>query len=179
LAAAGGVSLIDYFKPELDEHGEALNAIALQCFVDTFAYLYSEADLSAFLAQAYGPEGLLKDLADPRFSWRVAAEDGRMVGYVKLGPVAVPAPQPLPEALELRQLYVLKEWQGEGIAAELMEWAIETARTKGAPELYLSVFDHNHRAKRFYARYGFTDIGRCEFRVGDQIDEDRMWRRSL
>jgi ribosomal protein S18 acetylase RimI-like enzyme len=60
-----------------------------------------------------------------------------------------------------------------------MDWAIANARERGAPELYLSVFDHNHRAKKFYARYGFADIGACEFHVGTQIDEDRMWRRTL
>ncbi len=89
------------------------------------------------------------------------------------------ATDPLPGALELRQLYVLRPWQGGGVAPTLMEWAIERARERGAPELYLSVFDHNHRAKRFYARYGFEDVGRCAFQVGEQTDEDRMWKRRL
>ena len=73
----------------------------------------------------------------------------------------------------------VEPWHGAGVAAELMDWAIANARERGAPELYLSVFDHNHRAKTFYARYGFADIGPCEFRVGNQIDEDRMWKRAL
>lgn len=171
--------MIDYFTPTPAERGEALNAMARQCFVDTFAHLYEESDLATFLKTAYGPEGLLRDLADPGYSWRAAADDDQIVAYAKVGPVGVPAPQPQPGGLELRQLYVLKPWQGAGVAAELMRWAIATARARGAPELYLSVFHHNHRAKRFYARYGFADIGPCEFRVGDQIDEDRMWWRAL
>src|SRR5215208_3503634 len=171
--------MLDYFAPTLAAHGEQLNAMARQCFVDTFAGLYEAKDLAAFLDDAYGPGGLLRDLADPAFHWRVAAEDGRIAGYVKVGPVGVPAPAPKPGALEIKQMYVLKQWHGEGVAAELMEWAIANSRERGAPELYLSVFDHNHRAKRFYARHGFADVGRCEFRVGNQIDEDRMWMRAL
>ena len=171
--------MTDYFTPTVAEHGEELNCMARRCFLDTFEHLYRPDDLNVFLTQAYGPEGLLKDLADERFDWRAAAEDGAIVAYVKVGPLGIPAENPLPGALELRQLYVLGPWQGTGVAPELMDWAIERARERRAPELYLSVFDHNHRAKRFYTRYGFADVGPCDFRVGEQIDEDRMWKRAL
>ena len=171
--------MLDYFAPTLADHGEPLNAMARQCFVETFGHQYKLDDLTTFLAEQYGPAGLLKDLADPAYHWRVAADDGRIAGYAKVGPVGVPAPDPKPGALELKQLYVLQPWHGVGVAAELMEWAVANARERGAPEMYLSVFDHNHRAKKFYARYGFADVGGCEFRVGNQIDDDRMWKRSL
>ena len=171
--------MIEYETPTVATHGESLNTMAQRCFIDTFGHLYREADLNSFLASAYGPDGLLKDLADPRFDWRVAISDGQLVGYVKVGPLGLPAPDPQPGALELKQMYVLKDWHGAGLAAELMEWAAARASERGAPELYLSVFDHNHRAKRFYARYGFADVGPCTFRVGEQLDDDRMWRRPL
>jgi ribosomal protein S18 acetylase RimI-like enzyme len=171
--------MITYGTPTAATHGEALNTMAQQAFVDTFAHLYREQDLNSFLRSAYGPNGLLKDLADPTFDWRVATTDGKIAGYVKVGPLGLPAPDPLTGALELKQMYVLKDWHGQGIAPQLMDWAIAKARERKAPELYLSVFDHNHRAKRFYARYGFVDVGPCAFRVGEQLDEDRMWKRSL
>ncbi len=52
-------------------------------------------------------------------------------------------------------------------------------RSEGATELYLSVYVENQRAKRFYERYGFLDIGRYDFPVGDHIDEDRLMRLTL
>lgn len=48
-----------------------------------------------------------------------------------------------------------------------MSWALAAAVR--APEVYLTVFDHNERAKRFYRRYGFADVGRCTFALGDRI----------
>lgn len=48
-----------------------------------------------------------------------------------------------------------------------------------ATEIYLTVFDHNTRAKRFYTRYGFTEVGRCTFTLGDRIDDDRIWMREV
>jgi ribosomal protein S18 acetylase RimI-like enzyme len=82
-------------------------------------------------------------------------------------------------AMELQQIYVLSAWHGTGVAQDLMEWAVERARQAGAPELYLTVFDHNERAKKFYRRNGFAEVGRCTFILGDRVDDDRVWRRPL
>jgi hypothetical protein len=41
------------------------------------------------------------------------------------------------------------------------------------------VFVDNVRAQRFYARYGFQDVGRYAFMVGSHEDEDRLMRLAL
>lgn len=86
---------------------------------------------------------------------------------------------PLPGALELQQIYVESAWHGTGVAEQLMHWAVEQALLRGAPQLYLTVFDHNHRAKRFYARHGFREVGRCTFALGERVDDDRIWCKEL
>jgi ribosomal protein S18 acetylase RimI-like enzyme len=60
-----------------------------------------------------------------------------------------------------------------------MDWVIASARARGAARIVLSVYVDNHRAKRFYERYGFREIGKYEFRVGDHIDDDRIWSLDL
>ena len=37
----------------------------------------------------------------------------------------------------------------------------------------------NHRARRFYERYGFEEIGVYTFMVGDHADEDHLMRLAL
>jgi diamine N-acetyltransferase len=65
------------------------------------------------------------------------------------------------------------------VGPTLMDWAIDTAREMGKREMILSVYIDNHRAKRFYLRYGFQDIGPYDFRVGNTIDHDRLMRLAL
>ena len=79
----------------------------------------------------------------------------------------------------LCQFYVLKEHHGGGIADALMGWACDEARRRGAEELFLTVFVDNDRARRFYARFGFEDVGRYAFMVGNQADEDVIMRKTL
>jgi GNAT superfamily N-acetyltransferase len=158
----------------------ALPPVARRIFTDTFGHLFDPVAFEAFCDTAYGPGGsMATDLADRGMAWRVAECAGAPIGYAKLRPWGGPAPEPSPGAMELQQIYVLAHWHGKGVAETLMGWAIERARERGAPQLYLTVFDHNERAKRFYARHGFAEVGHCEFRLGGQVYDDRVWCRQL
>jgi ribosomal protein S18 acetylase RimI-like enzyme len=155
----------------------ALADLHRRSFVETFGHLYRPEDLAAFLEQL-SEEGFRQELSDGKHRIRFAESDGAPVAFVKLGPITLPV-EPARPALEFRQLYVLKAWQGAGVAQALSEWAIGLARRLGAEELYLSVFTENHRAKAFYRRYGFTYVGPYKFMVGEQADEDEIWKLIL
>lgn len=159
---------------------ERLLPVARRIFTDTFARLYDIAAFERFCDEAYRPGGTMsRDFTDPDVQWRVAVMKDDPIGYAKLTPLRAPAMNPRSGALELQQIYVLSNWHGTGVAARLMEWGLATARAQGAPDIYLTVFDHNERAKRFYARYGFEEVGRCTFQLGDRVDDDRIWRARL
>jgi len=156
---------------------EALSALGIATLTDTFGHLYKAGDLAIFL-QNHAPDGWARELADPAFAVRVAELDGRMVGFAKLGPPHLPF-EPRGEAAELRQLYVLEEMKGQGVAHALIEWVIDRARDRRADHLYLSVFTDNHRARRFYEKYGFEPEGTYAFMVGNHADEDIVMRLTL
>jgi len=155
----------------------AVDRIFRQSFCDTFAHLYAQADLDAFLGQ-FTPEAWAEEFDDGSYRFRVAEVDGEVIGFLKLGPSALPI-QTRARAIELRQLYVLKEQHGSGLAAALTDWAVDEARQQGAQELYLTVYTDNHRARRFYDRYGFQEVGRYDFMVGNHADEDIIMRKML
>jgi GNAT superfamily N-acetyltransferase len=146
-------------------------------FCETFAHLYDPADLAAFLA-GHGEPQWREQLSDPDFAVRLAEDGATGAGYAKLGPLRLPV-EPHGKAVELRQLYILAQWRGSGVAATLMDWTIAEARRRSAAELYLSVFTENARARRFYDRYGFEEVGPYKFMVGSQADEDVIMRLAL
>lgn len=168
--------MIDY-RDVTAEDAAALADLHSRSFIETFAHLYRPEDLESFLAQL-SEECFRAELLDGQHQVRFAEADGEPVAFVKLGPITLPV-EPVRPALEFRQLYVLGPWQGTGIAPVLAEWAIGQARRRGAEELYLSVFVDNHRAKAFYRRYGFTFVGPYKFMVGEQADEDEIWKLEL
>jgi ribosomal protein S18 acetylase RimI-like enzyme len=146
-------------------------------FCDTFAHLYRPEDLDAFLS-SFSIADWEEQLRDPAFACRIAEVDGEPAGYIKLGPLKLPV-EPDGPSLLLDQLYVLTAHHGVGIARALMDWAIEETDRRGASRIYLTVFTDNHRARRFYDRYGFEAVGRYDFMVGNQADEDVIMRKML
>jgi ribosomal protein S18 acetylase RimI-like enzyme len=170
--------MIDY-RDARPSDGPALADMAAQSFRDTFAHLYTPATLDGFLAETFGPAGLPAQIGDPAYRIRVAVDGERIAGFAKLGPCGLPTPPVPPAAAELKQLYCDTAYHGRGIAQALMGWVLDTVRADGASHLVLSVFAENIRAQRFYARYGLAEIGAHPFRVGDQLDDDRIWSVAL
>jgi ribosomal protein S18 acetylase RimI-like enzyme len=166
------------YRDALVSDAAALDRLFDTSFCDTFAHLYRSEDLEAFLS-SFSVADWEVQLRSADYAFRVAEADGEAVGYVKLGPMGkLPVDSDRP-AILLDQLYILKAHQGTGIAHALMDWAIREAERRGAEELYLTVYVDNHRARRFYDRYGFEAVGRYDFMVGNHADEDVIMRKSL
>ncbi|MGE0596654.1 MAG: N-acetyltransferase family protein [Hyphomonadaceae bacterium] len=163
--------------------GEAGDAAALAAFARatwtaTFGDNYPPEDLRAFLDARFGAELQTRELSDPSHRYRLALKDGALAGYCLMGPLEMP-PVDEPSALELHRLYLAESAKGTGIADALMEDCVAWARAGGASALYLSVWENNHRAQRFYRRHGFADHGVWDFMVGRVADRDFIWRRAL
>jgi ribosomal protein S18 acetylase RimI-like enzyme len=157
---------------------EALAAIGVATFIETFGHLYPKSDLERYLAEAYSLSRTRADLDDPaKASW-LAEADGEVVGYATVGPCALPHPEVTADCGELKRIYVTRAWQGSGLAgrlfAECMAWLLRS----GPRAVWLGVWSENHRAQRFYARHGFAKAGEYDFHVGDTIDREYILRRE-
>lgn len=165
------------FRDAGPDDAAMLAALARRTFTETFGHLYTPENLAAFIA-GHTVQAYLEELESPDYAIRFAEADGEPIAYCKIGPCELPF-EPEQPSIELRQLYVLKPWHGAGIAGRLMEWALAEARRRGAGVIYLSVFVDNHRARRFYARYGFEFVQTYAFMVGTHADEDHILRLRL
>jgi ribosomal protein S18 acetylase RimI-like enzyme len=165
------------YRAATAEDAGAIASLFARSFTATFGHLYRPEDLGDFLADM-SAERFREEIADPRFHFRLAEDRGELAGYIKLGPPDLPVETP-PDTIQLYQLYVLEAWQGSGIAKALTEWAFTTAADEGARHMQLSVYIDNHRARRFYERYGFVGVGRYRFMVGAHADEDVVMRRNI
>lgn len=158
--------------------GPELDAMARAIWIETFGPSTPRDDMEVYLDQAYGPTGrLLADLPRSDVRFRIARAGGRIVGYAKLCPPWLPDSEE--DALQLSQIYVASEWQGQGVAGALMDWTIDAARGQGAKALILTVWEHNPKAIRFYDRYGFVYVADYPFQVGSRIDRDLIMRLAL
>ncbi|MEO1968058.1 MAG: GNAT family N-acetyltransferase [Sphingomonadaceae bacterium] len=165
-----------YRNAAIDD-ADRIGALFAATFTEIFGHLYRPEDLASFLADNAASTFAVQ-IANPDYTLRLAERGGAQLGYAKLGPLRLPVEAP-GAAAELCQLYLLPSARGTGIAGALMDWAFAEARAGGSETLYLSVFTENHRARAFYARQGFREIGPYAFMVGEHADEDIILARDL
>ena len=165
------------YRDAVAADAEALAVFARDSWVTTFGHLYPPHDLRAFLTAKYGAEIQRREIADPNMRYLLAFDDKGLAGYCMMGALDMPVDDP--RALELHRLYLHQRAKGAGVADALIQETIAWARAKGAPALYLSVWENNERAQRFYRRYGFEDFSEWDFMVGTVADRDYIWRLAL
>jgi GNAT superfamily N-acetyltransferase len=156
---------------------EALAEVGRDTFVETFAHLYPPEDLRTFLETSYSPQAFERFLGLAGHALWLAEVDGRAVGYVQVGPCALPHPEVTPACGEVKRLYVRREAQGEGLGARLLNTGLDWLATPGR-RLWIGVWSQNFGAQRLYERHGFLKVGDYQFQVGDTLDDEFILSRD-
>ncbi len=157
----------------------ALSAFGARVFSETFAAANRPEDMALYLEKTFSPSMQAAELADANITTLLAEVDGSLAGYAQLRQGKMPAEVTGESPIELWRLYVAGNWHGRGVATELMNALEQRARHLGARTLWLGVWEKNERAKSFYRRYGFIDVGSHLFMLGNDEQVDRIWVRLL
>ncbi len=167
-------------RPATIADAPALAALGAETFIAAFGDLYSEADLTAFLAAVHAPDAVAEEIAGTSCTHCLVEDAGELVAYCKLRyPSHYVDFSDAKNPIELGQLYALPGHTGTGIGAKLMDWALGQARDRGHDSVLLSVYAENYGAQRFYHRYGFAKIADITFQVGDHFDPEFLYELRL
>jgi ribosomal protein S18 acetylase RimI-like enzyme len=155
-----------------------LAELGASTFSETFAANNTPEDMAAYLSSAFSPAQQAAELADPRATFHIAETDGVAVGYAMLRSGNVPEPVTGDKPVELVRLYVSRESLGSGVGAALMQACIGDAKQRGYKTLWLGVWEQNPRARAFYRKWNFHEVGTHVFQLGDDPQNDVLMQRS-
>ena len=121
------------------------------------------------------------------WAWRLnlGATSGRdhplvaAVGGVPAGMAWAKVDAANPELVNLFQMWVAPEARGHGVAAALLDAALDWARARGARAMGLGVVCGNDAARRLYERAGFRAIGEPEPQRPGSHRMEQMMRLEL
>lgn len=143
----------------------ALAELGARTFIDAFGAQNRPEDMEAYVKATYGVEQQLREIDDTL----VVEDDGALVAFAQLYRSDSPYGD-----VELGRFYVDRGHHGRGIAQTLMDAVLAAARNLGARKLWLGVWEYNPRAIRFYEKCGFVDVGAHPFRIGNDVQTDRV-----
>ncbi len=140
---------------------EIVSRLSKITFDETFKGTCSEDDMKYFLENTFSDSNTLQDLKNEDDLYFIAFVNDVAAGYMRLKEDYTDYPDiPKYNAIELKRIYVLKDFQLQKVGAALMQYAVNFANKKGYEALWLGVWEHNEKAKAFYEKWGFTDTGK-------------------
>ena len=164
-----------HIRRAFTDDAQLLSALSAVTFFDTFNGTCTDEDIQGFIETCFNPEQVYKELQDTNDFYFIAFIDKDAVGYIRLkeevSDVEVINKN---RGIELKRIYVLKEYHSQKIGAELMAFALDFATEKNYELIWLGVWEHNEKAKAFYKKFGFEDTGVTHlFPIGNTPQTDK------
>lgn len=138
-------------------------------FTETFGHLFRDAqDLRDYLNSTFSVSKIENSMCKPNNVYWIAFVNRLPVGYAKLKLHSRSDFIPDKNVCQLQKIYVLKEFLDGKIGFRLQSLLLDKAKEEGFKKVWLSVLNSNERAKNFYIRNGFLEIGNHDFRIGKE-----------
>lgn len=151
---------------------EDLRIVAVNTFTESFAEKNTKEDISYYIRNNLSLRKLRSELESKNSAFFFAETQKGLSGYLKINWGKSQTEIGAKEGLEIERIYVLKEFQGQGLGQQLFERAMEVARNNHKKYIWLGVWEKNSKAIQFYEKNGFKPFGTHVFTLGgdDQID---------
>lgn len=157
----------------------ALRAISTDTFVETFADHNTAEDMAQYVATAFAPEVLERELATAGSAFFLARVDGEIAGYLKVNSGDAQTEKRGDDCLEVERIYALSRFKGQGLGRLMMERAIAEAHARGLGTVWLGVWEMNESAIHFYEHLGFVVAGEHTFVLGGDPQRDLIMELRL
>lgn len=160
-----------------DEH--ALSLVGQASFLEAFAGTLEGADVVAHCRRQHASDVYAQWLGDGHTQIWIAEAKSAPIGYLVLTTPSLPLPDLTAEDREIKRVYLLHRFQGQGVGRALMRQAADAARAKGVRRLLLGVYSRNEAAIAFYTALGYVTVGERAFTVGSNTYHDRVLAFAL
>ncbi len=156
-----------------------LQTLGKATFHETFAAENTAANMEKYLEEGFSIEKLTAELSNKETAFYFANIDQHPIGYLKINFGNAQTEQQHDDAMEIERIYVVQAYHGKQVGQLLLDKALQIAKQKAAPYVWLGVWEKNQRAIQFYIKNGFTIFDQHVFMLGDDQQTDFLMKLSL
>lgn len=153
--------------------------ISRDTFIHAFEKQNNPEDFWNYINEAFNENAMIEQLLNKNSEFYFVYLKNVLVGYFKLNKNEAQTEQFAKRSVELERIYVLKDFQNQGIGKHILEKAINIAKTNKATFIWLGVWDKNKNAVRFYELHGFKKFGSHAFYIGKDKQTDWLMKKKL
>lgn len=146
-------------------------------FVETYAEVGADEALEAYVHLKFSPEKIEEELNSQFARFYIGFVNDVAVAFTKLRNDRKPQGLEGKNTVEVERIYVLKEYQGFKVGKEMMEKCKQLAASEKYDTIWLQVWQHNHKAIRFYQKSGFVVFETAVFNFTPSLQQDDFLMR--
>lgn len=150
--------------------------IGTQSFREAYGPHSNDDDLESHISKNFTAAVVRAEIEQHERNYLMAMIDDQAGGIAKYRHAPCPVAGGDANAFELQQLYILATMQGHGLGGRLIRHLVNIARQADAKGVWLSAWEFADWATGFYEKFGFAEIGKVDFNLGEVTHTDLlMW----
>lgn len=148
---------------------EIIGQLGRTTFTQAFGHLFRDQnDLLEYLDRTFSVPKLKSSLNKAVNIFWIAYWNNLPVGYAKLKLFSPSEVIGLKNICQLQKIYVLRDFLSKKIGLELQNVLLTEANQKGFELIWLSVWEGNSRAIKFYEKTNYRNVGEHNFAIGKE-----------
>ncbi len=148
-------------------------------FTEAFAKDNKPENMAYYLDKNFTKAKIMEEIKDISTQFYLAYVDQMPAGYAKVRFNAEVKKVLKEKAIELERIYVSSLFQGKKVGASLLQTCLDHALENGYQWIWLGVWENNHKAQNFYAKWGFEKFGEHVFQMGDDPQTDWIMKKRI
>ncbi|WP_420572681.1 GNAT family N-acetyltransferase [Kordia sp.] len=145
----------------------AIAQIGSTTFLETYLENTPKEAVESFVATTFTVDMLTADFHHENNHYFMIFLDDTLVGYSKIVLNVANETIEGTQLTKLDRLYVLKEFHGQKLGAQLFHYTIQFSKEQQQHGIWLYVLIENERALNFYKRNDFKITGEYNFKVSE------------
>lgn len=136
-------------------------------FLESHSHSAPEKDITGYVTGRYNEATMLAELEDPANIYHIIYAHHQPAGYSKIIFNTAHPEISIKNICKLERIYLLKEFYGSKLAAELFSFNRQLAKENRQSGFWLYTWKENERAIRFYTKQGFKIVGSFDFKISE------------
>ena len=158
-------TIFEYNRRDIQQWAQVLSRVATQTWSDTFIGrgYYTEEIIKGYTHHAFSIAKITEELTDALSHFLIVKSGDEVIGYAKIEERSVEPCISTKKPLYLSRFYLDRSAHGKGVAKKLLDAVFAKALDLGYQSIWLSVWELNVPAVKFYLKHGFKKDGEWEY----------------
>ena len=158
---------------------DKLQSIGYETYDETFRSMNIQETMDKYLQESFNKKKLLTELSNKACKFYFLYLENELAGYLKVNDASAQTDINDKNSIELERIYIKKDYKGQGLGKKLMNFVLQLAKEMNKNYVWLGVWGKNVDAISFYTKMGFYESGRHSFRMGDELQNDLIMKKSI